>query len=165
MKININTLVQGKIYYLEEDISFDNNIDSSYMVSRFENVHALAEVTLFEDLLSVHLSIKGIAIMISAYSLQEGEWKINLKENLTFTLTEENEDEEMIYLSKNNLELDDYIRSLVLASLPTKFIKKGEKLPQSGKDYKVMSEEEFHIARSKKKSSPFDKLDDIELDE
>lgn len=165
MKININTLLEGKIYNFEEDIIIDNISDTSYGLKRLENIHVKADVTLFEDLLSVYLSISGNAVMICSYSLEEGDYKIRLKENLTFTLNEENEDEDMIYDGRSTIILDDYIRSLILASLPTKFVKKGKTLPTSGENYRVLTEDDFVNEHSKKKNSPFDKLANIDIEE
>lgn len=163
MKININTLVEGKIYNFDEDIIIDNITDTSYGLKRLENIHVNAQITLFEHLLSVALKIDGNAVMICSYSLEEGDYKIRLKENLTFTFEQENEDEDMIYDGRNVIVLDDYVRSLILASLPTKFIKKGKKLPDSGTNYRVLTEEQFIKEHSEKKKSPFDKLEDLDL--
>lgn len=164
MKININTLIEGKIYNFEEDIIIDNISDTSYGLKRLENIHVKADVTLFEELLSVALNISGNAVMICSYSLEEGDYKIRLKENLTFTLNEENEDEDMIYDGRSVIVLDDYIRSLILASLPTKFVKKGKTLPTSGTNYRVLTEEEFINEHKQNKSSPFDQLADLDIE-
>lgn len=164
MKINVATLVQGKIYNLEEDIIIEGPFDSTYQLVSLNDIHVSADITLFEDLLSVGLRINGSAIMKSSYSLKEGEYKIRLKENLTFTFDENNEDEELIYENKNIINLDDYIRSIILASLPTKFFLKGEKLPSSGTNYTVLTEEQFLEKRMKKKSSPFDELLDLDIE-
>lgn len=164
MKVNINTLIEGKIYYLEEDIIIDNIVDSSYGLKRLENIHVNAEVTLFEELLSVGLKISGNAVMICSYSLEEGDYKIKLKENLTFTLDEEKEDDEMIYDGRSVINLDEYVRSIILASLPIKYVKKGKKLPSSGENYRVLTEEEFLLERSENKNSAFDQLKDLDLE-
>lgn len=165
MKVNVSTLVEGKIYNLEEELIISGPFDSTYQLVSLNNIKVKADIALFEDILSIGLSIDGKARMISAYSLVEGDHKIRLKENLTFTFDENNEDEEMIFEKRNVINLDEYIRSIILASLPTKFTLKGETLPDSGSNYRVLSEEQFIEERRKKKTSPFDKLTNLDIDE
>ena len=60
--------------------------------------------------------------------------------------------------------MNPYLFSLIIASVPDKVVGKDEKLPESGHGYRILSEEDFYEEKSENKKSPFDVLDDLELD-
>src|SRR5574344_591384 len=111
------------------------------------------------------ITLRGVLNVISSYSGLAFDTSINLNEDLYFTNKSDQESEDMIFV-KDSIDLDHYIYSLVLTSLPIDIHKKGESLP-SGKGYRVLKEEELIKERSKKvenDDNPFSKLDGIDFD-
>ena len=64
-------------------------------------------------------------------------------------------------ITDNQIDIDEMLITLIVSNIPFKIIKKGAKLPASGDGYIVISEEEME---KRKKSSPFDALDNLEID-
>lgn len=162
MKAN-RLLFTNKDYALEGEISFnDVKLDPHHIR---QILPATFKVTgqVFEDLLILNFDIKVTVIGVCNYTLEDVEIPLHIKDNISISDTIEDDDD--IFYEPNVLfDIDPYILSLILSSVPIKIVKKGAKLPESGNGYRVLSEDEYLKEQSEKKDSRWSKLDDIDLD-
>ncbi len=160
MKIN-RFLFQKKDYSLEDEIDFSNEkFDPNFL-----RHIGLAKVKIcgqdYDDFLVLNIKIDVDVIGVCSYSLEDVPLKIKVDTSLTFTFDEE--DEETIHIDNPIFEIDPYILDLIVAEIPIKVVKKGAKLPESGKGYRVLSEDEYNKEQEQKTDSRWSALDDIEL--
>ena len=166
MKINTRIIQQNKEYSLEDVVDFSTiDFSNSMIVRKLNEAKVKMKYRLYEDYLYVDLSISGEAILICSYTLEDVNYPYNYKDSLTFCFEEELEDEDIIYADKPIIDMDEYILGIILASLPSKIVKKGAKLPSDGAGYRVMSEDDYLKEKANKKDSRFDILDNIEFDD
>lgn len=164
MKINISSLnVNKPSLQVEGDFDFSNHEFDPFHIKKINNCHVNAEMTyLNEDLYSLKLHIRGSATVPCAYTLEDVIYPFNINEEI-FYKVDANEDVPSFYpLKYNEVDIDEPVLSLLITSIPFKVIKKGAKLPQSGKGFRFMSEEEYKKEKENK-SSPFDVLDKIDI--
>ena len=163
MRINRLELKINVPVRYEENIEFKNASYDSYHVRDIKDCHVVAIATEYGEFLSVKINVACTVLTTSAYTLKDLDYEIKIKDELCFT---DNKDLEDTYFFEKlpQIELDDYIFSLIVAHVPTKVVGKNEKLPESGNGYRIMSEEDFYKERENEKSSPFDVLDTLDLD-
>jgi len=166
VKVNRLLLKVGQPEVVEEDIDFSNNLIDENHVKRINSCHVKLTLTEFEDVLQCDMEIKADVTASCAYTLEDVPYKVNVKEKLYFSSEEMDKDsDEIIYEPGNEIEMDNYVFSYIIASVPHNIHKKGAKLPENGNGFRVMSEDDYIKEKvSKKKASPFDALDDIDID-
>ena len=164
MKVNRLLLKENKPEVLEEDIDFSKEFFDDNHVRRIPSCHVKLTLTEYENILECLMEIKADVIASCAYTLEDVPLKVNVKEKLYFSSDEMDQDsEDIIYEPGNEILMDNYVLSYVIASVPHNVHKKGAKLPNDGKGYRVLSEEDFiKEKQTEKKPSPFDVLDDID---
>ena len=155
MKINRLLLPDGKDVIFDEDIDFSSYPGDKYHIRKINECHVHLVAKQYDDLLILTFDIKGLVTSSCAYTLEDILYPINIHETIELS---GDEDDEFIFDS-DIIDLDNVILTLIVSSVPMKLVKEGAKLPSSGDGYHFLSEEE---AKSEKKSSPFDVLDDIE---
>ncbi|MGM9873529.1 MAG: YceD family protein [Bacilli bacterium] len=167
MKINISSLSLKKpSIVMEDDVDLSNADFDPYHIKNIESCHVEAEVTfLSDDLYSLKLHIKGLAIVPCAYTLEDVDYPFDVKEELTYKVfyKDDEEDSSFYPITSSEIDVDEAVLSLVITSIPFKVIKKGAKLPKEGKGYRFLTEEEY-LKEKEKKSSPFDVLDSLDVD-
>ena len=101
--------------------------------------------------------------MLTNIHLNKVDYKININENIIFTLDKQYEDGDIIYLDENYIDIDQLVYSYVVSELPSSI--KEEKFDTIEKDnYRIISEDQYQKEHQKRKSSPFDKLKDLDLE-
>ena len=161
MKIN-RFAFQNNHLEIEDDVDFSHaKLDPNH-IRKIENTHVKITANEYDDLLCVEFDISCDVTGVCSYTLQDVPMHLHFKDSLEFS-NEINDDEDIIYEDKPIFEIDDYVLQLIIGEVPIKIIKKGAKLPESGTDYRVISEEEYLKEKSEKKDSRWSKLDDIEL--
>ena len=165
MIINRLLLEEGKTYHYSEDIDFSK--DTQYLnnlLKKIDDCHVEVDATDYGNILRVVINLKSNVTGVCAYSLEDVPLVIKTNDELDFTDDEEFEDDdELIYISSPQIDLKEYIYSLICTSLPSKIIKKGATLPKDGKGYRVLTEEEFQKEKEKTPDPRWACLDDIEL--
>ena len=156
MKLNRLTLPVGKEVIFHEDIDFSSYQGDPYHVRSIKSCHMDLSVLNYDELVVLSFSLKGEVMTTCAYTLEEIPYQYNIKESVELA---GNEDDEFEIINET-IDIDEILITLIVSNVPMKVVKKGAKLPSNGDGYQVMSEEE---ANSKKKASPFDALDDLEL--
>ena len=166
MKVNRLLLKTGQPEVMEEDIDFSQNLIDENHVKRITSCHVKLVLTEFEDVLQCDMEINADVVASCAYTLEDVPFKSKVKEKLYFSSDEMDKDsDEIIYEPGNKIDMDNYVFSYIIASVPHNIHKKGASLPSDGDGFRVMSEEDYlKEKRTKKKPSPFDALDDIDLD-
>ena len=161
MKIN-RFAFQNNHLEFEDDIDFSNAKFDPNHIREVNNTHVKVKANEYDDLMCVEFDITCDVIGVCSYSLEDVPLHLHFKDSLEFS-NEIKDDEDIIYEDKPIFEVDDYIMQLIIGEVPIKLVKKGAKLPESGSDYRVISEEEYLKEKSEKKDSRWSKLDDVEL--
>ena len=156
MKLNRLTLPVGKEVVFHEDIDFSSYQGDPYHVRSIKSCHMDLSVLNYDELVIFSFQLKGEVMTTCAYTLEEIPYQYNIKESVELA---GNEDDEFEIINET-IDIDEILITLIVSNVPMKVVKKGAKLPSNGEGYQVMSEEE---ANNKKKASPFDALDDLEL--
>jgi uncharacterized metal-binding protein YceD (DUF177 family) len=159
MKIQKLTLPLNKSVPFDETVDFTTHEFAPNYIKGIPECHVSGNITLYEDLLRVVIQIKAKVIGICAYTLEDAEINLSLRDELNFV--EEELDDGCYVESGNIVDLDEYILALILAALPHKITKKGATPPKGGDGYRVLTEEELEKERSETKSYPFDALDSL----
>ena len=161
MKIN-RLLFNNPNYSLEGDIDFTNENFTGGVIRKIASCHVKISGSIFEDLLMLKVHIKANVVGICSYTLEDVDYQINRQENLE--ISNEIEDDDTIFYEKNNIfEIDPYVLSFIVSSMPSKLIKKGAKPPKSGECYRVLTEDEYEKEKAETKDPRWAALDDIEL--
>ena len=156
MKLNRLTLPVGKEVVFHEDIDFSSYQGDPYHVRSIKSCHMDLSVLNYDELVVLSFQLKGEVMTTCAYTLEEIPYQYNIKESVELA---GNEDDEFEIINEI-IDIDEILITLIVSNIPMKVVKKGAKLPSNGEGYQVISEEE---ANNKKKASPFDALDDLEL--
>ena len=168
MKIDLSKLKIGKSVIFKESLDVLKFYDRlSYPLDKIINLNADAEVTDYSDFIAVNITINSDVLLVCSYTLEKFQEHIKDHISLQFSSNkeDENSEEDIIYFKGNEINLDPYIIDLLFASIPTRPIKKGAKLPKCGENYEVYTEDKYLESEKNKTDSRFDKLLDIDLDE
>lgn len=158
MILNRLTLPIGKTVSFDEDMDFSSYRGDQYHVRSISSCHLKLNVTNYDELIVLDFDIKGEVKTTCAYTLEEIPYFYKVKEVVELSGNDEDEFE----IKGENIDIDEIVLTLIVASVPMKVVKKGATLPKGGDGYRVLSEED---ALKEKKSSPFDVLDNLEVDD
>lgn len=163
MKLNRQTLPLNKPVDFSEDVDYSSyDFDPNY-IRGIPFCHADLVATQYENTLRVTVKIKAKVIGVCAYTLEDVEVPIDIKDELNFT--DDENDEACYYAPETVIDLDDYLLALILANVPCKVVKPGAKLPENGDGYRVLTEDELVKERENKSDSRWSALDDLILDD
>ena len=161
MKIN-RLFFKNKDYSIEEDIDFSNVEFDPYHIRKISSCHVKVTGSVIEDLLMLDLNIKSEVIGVCSYTLEDVPLNINVNEHIE--ISNEVQDDEDIYYEKDNIfSIDPYVLSIIIAEVPLVIIKDGATLPEGGKGYRILDEDEYLEEQKNKKDERWSKLDDIDL--
>ena len=162
MKININKLT-NKPLVIEEEVIVPEDFKCTLPLSSVKKITAKVTTSSFEDFVEVNLEIKADVVLQSVYSLNLFDSVIKSNEEYHFGNDVE-EDSDLIPIKGNFINMDEYVLNLLSASIPVAPKEKGDKIPDSGSGYRVLSEEEFNKEKENKTDPRFDKLKDLDFD-
>lgn len=166
MKIDVSKLIYTKENVFEETLSFDpEKFVCHPPLLEVKKVDVVAKVNRYEQFIYVDLNLKADVILQCSYTLKPFESKIKGQEELHFASYAEEGDDDIIIYKGNSIELDKYIFDVLSASIPLSPKAPNAKLPKSGKDYRVLSLDEFEKERANKVDHRFDALDGLEFDD
>lgn len=106
-----------------------------------------AEVQKYANNFLIKLKIDAKVVLESSYTLKPFKETIQLIDDIFLDADKSEQEDEYLKIQCEKIELDDYIYSLIIASLPMRPVKKGEELPSGGENYRVMTEDEYHNER------------------
>lgn len=169
MKVNYQTLSRLHHIIEEEDIIYSlEQIKGIHSLIRIPFVHARVELSEDDGIVHAKFHIKADLVLECAYTLEEVDYKVNFHDELDFCFIKDGyqeEDENLIYIEGSTLDLDNYILGLIITEIPMKVVKKGAKLPTNGKDYEVITEDEYYNRHKDKVDPRLSALDDFDVDE
>ena len=165
MRIDVLKLPYTKVAELSEDIVFDPKVFVCHIpLVSVESCHAELKAQRFEEFIYITLSIKAKVTLQCSYTLKHFETTISGVDELHFAPSKD-EDEDCIEYRGTSIEMDQYIFNLLSASVPLSPKAPNAKAPESGKGYRVLSEEDFLKEGEEQGNSQFDALKDLEFDE
>ena len=165
MKIDLRKYEFNKHYLLEEDVDFSSHqFDKNYRIRKITSCHIKIDLVSFEDIVDMRLEASGDIIGACSYTEEDVPLSYHFKEEMTFSHDESRGAD--YFESGDIIDMDPYIFALIDSHIPLNIHKKGAKMPQGGEGYEVLSEEDYYKKKKEEKGpSPFDVLDDIELDD
>lgn len=164
MKIDVGKLVPTKENLFKEEVVL--NEEKFHIIPPLLEVNRLfceARVHRYADFIDVNLRIKADVVLQCSYTLKPFFFKLTDDDEIHFANYDDGGDDLQIYKG-NLIDLDPYIFNLLSAAVPTSPKSPGAKLPSSGKNFRVISEDEFHHEKNESIDHRFDKLANLELD-
>ncbi|MCD8203731.1 MAG: DUF177 domain-containing protein [Coprobacillus sp.] len=163
MKIYFNNYKENEKVSLEFDSTFPKESFSPTHILGVKKCHSKALIEKIDEYLEVNLSVSYTVLAPCVYTLEEMEYSHTEKERLLFSYNSDEENGIDPICKDGSIDLDEYVHALIVSSVPFNLHKKGATLPKGGEGYRVLTEDELNEERSK--SSPFDALDSLDLDE
>ena len=164
MKIDVSKLTSLKENILSEDLVFDEASFPCYPpLLKVNSCHVDISAHNYEEFIDVNVSLKAEVVLQCSYTLKPFVTVIKAKDSMHFSNSEE--DEDFIQYKGNLIEMDKYIFDLLSASIPSSPKAPGAKLPEDGKGYRIISEDEFKKEKEATGNSKFDALKDFEFDD
>lgn len=165
MKIDVKRLLYTKVSTMSEEIVFDEEVFKCHNpLKKVLSCHVNAKTQRFEEFVYVTLSLKAKVVLECSYTLKDFETTISGTDELHFAPSKD-EDEDCIEYKGTIIDLDNYAFNLLSASVPLSPKSPGAKAPDSGKGYRVISEDDFFKEKEESGNSQFDVLKDLEFDE
>lgn len=159
MKVYFSDSFNNKQVNLDIDINKFNKEYNSISIDKFEGFEGKLTLNKVDDILIINFDFAADLILISSYSLTKFPKKLDINETLYFSLTEEDGD---IIKTENEIDIDNYLFSLVVTTLPLKLHAPNEKeIKNNG--YRVISEDDLNKEEDEVSESPFDVLDNLKL--
>lgn len=126
---------------LKEEVVFEKkDYEQVFSLKKINQVNVEAKCSNYGEIIEIEFHILANLTLLCSYSLEDVEYKMNVKETLEFSFEPLNE--EIIEIKENVLNLDEHILGIIIANIPLRVIKKGAKLP-SVEGVRVISEEEY----------------------
>ncbi len=165
MKINFYNFKENETEKVSYDTSFPRTDFDPIHILGVPSCHVEAEITKIGELLYITMTVKYTALAPCVYTLEELEYHHKDREEFIYA-REGNLEEGIDQTEKNgDINLDDAVHAIIVASVPMHLHKRDAKLPSNGEGYRVLTEDEFNEEQREHKSSPFDVLDDLDLDD
>ena len=165
MKIDVLKLPYTKVANLSEDVVFNPEVFVCHApLISVQSCHAELKAQRFEEFIYVTLSIKANVTLQCSYTLKNFDTTIEGTDELHFAPNMD-EDEDCIEYRGTVIEMDHYIFNLLSASVSLSPKAPNAKAPESGKGYRVLSEDEFLKEKEEQGNSQFDALKDIDFDD
>lgn len=163
MRIDVAKLPYTKSFEMSENVVFDKETYArNYPLMEVLSCDAKVKTQRFEEFIYVTISIKAKVVLNCAYTLKDFETTISGVDELHFA-PDNDEDEDCITYKGNIIELDPYIYNLLSASVPLSPKSPNAKAPESGKGYRILSDDEYFKEKEECGNSQFDALKDLDL--
>ena len=162
MKVNRHSF-ETPGYVLSEDLDLSSVPFDQNHIKRVESCHIELTGNNYDSLCVINIEIKAKVIAPSAYSGKDVVLNLDFADIIQIS-DEDEDDEELFYEKDMIFEIDPYVISLIVGEVPMVVTLKDEKLPEDGKGYRILTEDEY-LEEQKSKTDPrWSKLDDIDLD-
>lgn len=147
-----------------QKLDYSANLDryfnlESRPIKKVNYCNGLIRLEKVDHILICKLSLKANINVISSYTDEPFNTNIFINDELYFSDLKDMDGEDIIF-TEDNIDIDYYVYSLIITSIPIDIHKKGEKLP-SGEGYRVIKEDDFN---KEPKGNVFDKLKGIDFD-
>ena len=166
IKIDVAKLPYSKETYIDEVVVFD---PEKYVchppLLEVKKADVKIKIHRYEDFIYVTMKIAADVTLQCSYTLKPFETTLKSDEEFHFSSFEIEGDDDTIIYRGNSIELDKYIFDAISASVPPSPKAPGATLPSGGKDYRVLTTDEFIKEKEEKGDSRFDVLNDLEFDD
>ena len=164
MKIEVSKLKPLIDNVFDEDIVFDEEIYAPHLpLLKVNNAHVTLSVHNYDEFIDVNIKLKADVVLQCSYSLKPFKKILNATDDMHFANNDD--DEDFIHYKGNVIEMDKYVFDLLSASIPASPKAPGAKLPNDGKGYRILSEDDLKREKESKVNSKFDALLDIDFDD
>ncbi len=161
MRINILRLREQEVLKIEETIDFSSH-EQIYPINKMSKVDVVLYAKKVLGYIYVDFKFKANVNVQCSYSLEYFNYTTNVNDSIIFCIDKDVHDEESVLVLGHYINLDEYIYNLIVSSLPLKLVKKGANISYKDDFVKIVKDKQFKN-EPKQASSPFDKLDDIDI--
>lgn len=166
IKIDVSKLSYSKETLLNERVNFDAETFKCYPpLLEVKEVDVKGSIRRYEDFIYIKLNLRSNVVLQCSYTLKPFDTVLKSDEEFHFASYAEEGDDDLIIYKGNMIELDKYIFDAISASVPPSPKAPGAKLPSGGKDYRVLSSDDFLKEKEEKTDPRFDALKDLEFDD
>ena len=168
MILSRHELISPRKREYEKDIVFtEDELKDNQSIINIEWLRAHVEFQYVAGLTLIKLHLEGDLVLRSTRTLKPVNYEFDEEDEFVLAHTEENYDPEtMIRFTDNEFDLRPYIYSLLISSLPIQIIGEDDEEYLSGKNWEVMTEEEYLKRKQNDvSSSPFSALLDEEFED
>lgn len=161
MIINRLHYQDGNTHHISGDIDFSNDTFDTFLIRKINSCHVELNVTDYDEIFRVEINLKAEVVTPCAYSLEDVDFVVKTKDEIDFTdtpINEEDDDGTLVYIEGVTIDLKPFIYSLIVASIPPKVVKKGVKLPDG-----VITSEDYEKQLEEKTDPRWSALDDLDL--
>lgn len=161
MKINLTEYKNKTTLDTDINIKEFNETYITSVIKHYDSIEGTIEINPINGAIyELNFAIKTKLEVISSLTLKPFKKTLKIEDQYYFT-TDPNFDSNDVLYTGENVDLDEIIFSLIVSSLPINLHAPNEGKIE-GDGYRVITEEELE---KEEKSSPFDILKDIDLDE
>ena len=166
MKIDVGKLDYSKETLFEEEIVFDPEEFKCHIpLLEIKKAKVNAKVSRYDEFIYIKVNINADLLLQCSYSLVGFDYHLKESDELHFATSKEDGDDDIIVYKGNYIELDQHIFDIISSSIPLSPKAPNAKLPNDGKDYRIISDEELKKEKEQSFDSRFDKLKDLEFDD
>ncbi len=148
-----------------DEVSFESSLNKFFkedaLLKKINNCKGTITLNKAENTLIINFNILCNINITSSYTGVPFNKEIKIDDTLYFTNTKSLDSDDIIFV-KDLIDLDYYVYSLLITSIPVDAHKDGEKLPK-GKDYRVLTEDEYLKEKASSGSNAFSALNDIDF--
>lgn len=160
MKIYFSQIKEHEV--LDYESLLKDYIDGSDgTLKNINSTSGIVDLNKFDHSLIVKVDLVFDVNVVSSYTGKIFNTKIKVKDDLYFTDSKSLDSDEFILIN-DEIDLDNYIYSLLITSIPLNIHKPNENLPK-GDGYRVLTEEEFKKEKEESGGNAFDALKDIDF--
>ena len=117
-----------------------------------------------DDVYIINYHIKANLTVLSSVSNEPFDYEETIEEEIYYTDKSEFKSNDVFFINKDYIDLDEEVFSLIITSLPIQLHKPGEDYPK-GENFRVISEEDLEKEMEEESDSPFAKLLDLDLED
>ena len=163
MKVTVLDIKNAKApLELAETLHFPkSSYENVATLNEIKDVKVKAKCSNYGDIIEIKLEIHAPLVLQCSYTLEDVDYDVDTEEVLEFS--EDPLDEEILEITGNTINIDDYVLGIIIGNIPLKVVKKGAKLPNI-KGVKVWSEDEFEENHKNQLDPRLKALDDWEDD-
>lgn len=164
MKIDVSKLSSLKENVFKETLVFDNEkFKCHFPLLGIKKVDVELKVHRYEDFIDINIKMNAKVVLSCSYTLKPFDYAVHASDEMHFGSGED--DEDLIPYVGNFIDMDQYIFDLLSASIPLAPKAPGAKLPQSGKHYRILNEDELLRDKKETGNSKFDCLKDLDFED
>lgn len=150
------SIIKGRSLSFSQDTVFEGYA-LSYPVHAVKRCHYEVKVTKVGDYAQAAYQITADLLVEDARDAALFAYPVRFEEEVDLLDSEDSEGEGYIVEGKD-IDLEEIALKLILSSLPLKLVRKKSSLPQSGKGYRVLSQDDYEKEKAEEGNPAFSGL-------